>query len=760
VQYFLKRVLQIGIKVEGVELSATTSESSAHAVHTHEAGASVVLIGMRGTGKTFVGNMAASALSWICLDADNYFEEKHQTGLREFVHQHGWEAFRDAETAVLRELLTEKALGHIISLGGGIVETPAARDLLKQYAAIKGPVVHVVRPLSDIISYLNEETARPAYGEPVSDVFHRRDPWFAECSNYIFDNQFGTESSSAGTFNEMSRFFKHVTGQQPNLAANLRPDSRSYFLSLTYPDITQALSYIEELTEGVDALELRVDLLRSPKDYEKLGHSIPPLAYIQQQVASLRRVSSLPIVFTVRTKSQGGAFPDAAIKESVDLLRLALQLGVEYIDVETTLPEEDIKSVAARKGYSQVIASWHDWSGDLKWDGPMVKEKYELASRLGDIVKIVGKASSIKDNFSLYEFVSSVSSNPGAKPIIAINMGVEGQMSRILNSTFSPVSHPLLPNKAAPGQLSFRQIQQALHLLGLVPSLRFYLFGNPISQSMSPTLHNTGFDILGLPHKYELLETENVGEEIKIAITDPNFGGASVTIPFKLDIIPLLDKLTPAAEAIGAVNTIVPQQTSDGTGRILLGDNTDWIGIKASIQLKLGSRAIRTALVIGAGGTARAAIYALHALDAQIIYLYNRTASKAQELAGAFPEARIKVIDQIEQWSDGLSPPNVIVSTVPASATSTEEITNNTMNLTTALFGYRDGPAVVVDMAYRPAQTPLLRVASAAGGNWATVRGVDVLLEQGYEQFKTWTGRVCPKDRVAKQVYQKYDASA
>lgn len=752
--------------MEGVQLDAVAAEASASGSHSPEPSASVILIGMRGTGKSFVGNMAATALSWICLDADTYFEEKYKIGVREFVHQHGWPAFREAETETLQELFKEKAKGHIVSLGGGIVETSTARALLKEYAATKGPVVHVMRPINDVISYLNAETSRPAYEEPITDVFRRREPWFAECSNYIFNNQFGTNVDSAAnesTFREVARFFKHITGEQPNLAANLKPGARSYFLSLTYPDITQAYSHIDDLTQGVDALELRVDLLRSPKDYESFGHSIPPLAYVQEQVAALRRVSSLPIVFTVRTKSQGGAFPDSAQKESIDLLRLALQMGVEYIDVEITLPEKQIKDLASRKGFSQIIASWHDWSGALKWDGALVKEKYEQASKLGDIIKIVGKAETIKDNFALYDFVSAANCKPNAKPIIAINMGVEGQMSRILNSTFSPVSHPLLPNKAAPGQLSFRQIQQALHLVGLLPARKFYLFGTPISQSMSPTLHNTAFDILGLPHDYQLLETQDVGEKIKVAITSPDFGGASVTIPYKLDVIPLLDKLTPAAEAIGAVNTIIPQTTSKqgSSEQILVGDNTDWIGIKSTLAAKLGSSPVHAALVIGAGGTARAAIYALQHLGAGVIYLYNRTTSKAEALANAFPDARVQVVSQIARW-DGLVQPNVIVSTVPASATTTEEVqaASGAVLLSSALFEYRAGPAAVVDMAYRPAETPLLGLAKAAGGEWAAVSGLEVLLEQGYEQFKLWTGRECPKGPVASRVWAKYNSSA
>lgn len=739
-----------------MELGTLNSEASVSGTSSHELGSSILLIGMRGTGKTFIGNMAAAALSWKLIDADQYFEGKYNIGVREFVYQQGWSAFREAETATLKELVEAKSQGHVISLGGGIVETPAARDLLKKYAAKRGPVVYVVRPINDIIAYLDVEGNRPAFDEPVADVFRRREPWFAECSNYRFDNQFGAETEAENTFREVERFFGHISGLKPNFAENLKEGRRSYFLALTYPDVTQAFQHIEHLTEGVDALELRVDLLKSPKDYEVLEQSVPSLSYVQEQLTKLRRVSSLPIVFTVRTKSQGGAFPDSAHEEIFKLLKLALQLGSEYIDVEVSLPTNVIEGLKKGKGHSKIIASWHDWSGRMKWDSVVTKEKYELASRVGDIVKLVSRAESLKDNFALYEFVGNV---PNAKPIIAINMDVNGQMSRILNSTFSPVTHPLLPTRAAPGQLSFREIQQALHLLGLLPSQRYYLFGTPISQSMSPVLHNTAFDMLGLPHIYELFETQTVGEEIKLSITSPDFGGASVTIPFKLDVIPLLDKLTPAAEAIGAVNTIIPQPTTTGsTNRILVGDNTDWIGIKTCISAKLGSQQVGAALIIGAGGTARAAIYALKALKADVIYIHNRTTSKARDLASAFPEARVEVIAELGQWPG--PKPNVIVSTVPASATTVlndyDIAVGGVIHLTETLFEYRDGPAVVVDMAYRPVETPLLALAKQAERNWTIVRGLEVLLEQGYEQFKIWTGRRCPRHRVAERVWAKY----
>ena len=273
---------------------------------------SVVIIGMRGSGKTFIGQLAAAELGWGFVDADAAFEAKHKIGVREFVHQNDWPAFRAAETVILEELIAQYPKGHILSLGGGIVETPASRELLKKYART-GPVVHIVREIDEVVKYLGEETARPAYGEPIIDVFRRREPWFAECCSHEFINYTGVLThagpGSDAVRREVYRFFSHITGDSPNLAANVANGNRSYFLSLTYPDITPALPFIEELTSGVDAVEVRVDLLRSPNSTNQPGPHIPPVSFVSQQLAALRQKTSLPVVFTIRTVSQGGRGP-------------------------------------------------------------------------------------------------------------------------------------------------------------------------------------------------------------------------------------------------------------------------------------------------------------------------------------------------------------------------------------------------------------------------------------------------------------------
>lgn len=725
---------------------------------------------MRGSGKTFVGGLAAATLGWTFIDADAFFEQKFPSGIRDYVQQHGWPAFRAVEVDLLKELLTQFPSCHVISLGGGIVETPAAREILTAYARDR-PVVHVTRPVNEIVAYLESESSRPPYGEPITDVFKRREPWFTECSSHEFVNSVATLAPAEGSPRStieisdirdvIACFFGHITGHKPNLAPIDVPGHRSYFLSLTFPDVTPSLADFEELTTGVDAIELRVDLLRT-RSQSTTGPHIAPLSYVAEQVAAIRRVSSLPIVYTVRTVSQGGAFPNKSIKEAFDLFNLALRLGVEYVDVEISWPEKNLRDLISRKGNSKIVASWHDWSGNLKWDSPSVDATLEVAKAYGDIVKIIGKANTVDDNIALHRFVTRANSAGDAKPIIAINMGVEGQLSRILNTTFTPVTHPLLPTRAAPGQLSFVEIQTALHLIGQLPGKQFYIFGKPVAKSMSPTLHNTAFNLLGLPHSYGRVETDVIDSDVRNTLGLADFGGASVTIPLKRDIIAHLDVLTPGAQAIGAVNTVIPTTIAPGH-RILIGDNTDWIGIRDVVRAGLTPplRKIDSCLVIGAGGTARAAIYALHALGATRIYLFNRTRRSAEELVNAIPGAPVELLDTLDVSSVQGPRPSVIVSTVPASATTTEKGVADALFLPSSLFSADAG--VVVDMAYRPAETPLLKLAKAAapaGRKWHTVMGIEVLLEQGYKQFEAWTGRKCPRRAVAKTVLEAYQASA
>ena len=118
---------------------------------------SILLIGLRGSGKTYTGRLATRALGapWRFIDADKLFEEKHGD-LGSFVRTKGWEAFRTTEVKLLEELVERRGIEHVIALGGGVVESPAAREVLKSWAKGGGKVVYVERDLREVVDYGNK----------------------------------------------------------------------------------------------------------------------------------------------------------------------------------------------------------------------------------------------------------------------------------------------------------------------------------------------------------------------------------------------------------------------------------------------------------------------------------------------------------------------------------------------------------------------------------------------------------------------------
>jgi pentafunctional AROM polypeptide len=753
---------RIGITLEGVELDHSSALSKdLPQLPRHSTDASIFILGMRGAGKTHISKVGASALGWPVIDADGLFETMLGITAKAFVEKNGWPAFRAQETSILRDLISTKATGHIISLGGGVIEAQENRGILIEYAAGGGPIVHVIRDIDDILAYLNSEPTRPSLGEPLTETYARRLPWYHQLSNFEFVNVVPASSVSLkGCEDEIARFFKFITGVDTN-HVDLSSDRSTSFLSLTFPSLTvphpSLDDHFDELTAGVDALELRADLL-SPDNISPTSPTTPSIAFVAQQLAALRQRSTLPIVFTVRTQSQGGQFTDDAEDAAFELMELAVKSGCEYIDLEARWNPKRMQAFVEAKQSSKIICSWHDWSGKLKWDGDEVRARYQMASQYGDIVKIVSKATSIQDNMAMMKFREEMMKN--GKPLMTMNMGVEGQLSRILSPVFCPLTSPLLPSRAAPGQLSFAEVQTGLHLIGQLPAKKFYLFGSPIAHSKSPLLHNTGFTQLGLPHHYSTFETITVDDSIKSVIRSPDFGGASVTVPHKLDIMPLLDEISTHAQLIGAVNTIIPIVRNGET--TLLGDNTDWLGIKELINNNLStSNEVSegsTALVIGAGGTSRAAVYSLHNVGFKTIYLYNRTRANADSMVASFPsDYNIIVLTSLDSLPTSAELPVVIISAIAAAGTSTVHQSNPDAGVAipSSILGRTQG-GVVIDMAYKPKITPLIELAQKTNG-WKAVPGVEMLLEQGYHQFKFWTGRRAPKHVIETTVLRAYE---
>jgi pentafunctional AROM polypeptide len=700
---------------------------------------SVVLIGMRAVGKTSLGKRAACAMGKRFVDLDEEVEKRVGKPISEYVVTHGWEAFRDIESVVFLEQLALHPYDTIIAAGGGLVERPGCREVLKQ---LEKRVIHVTRDMQEVFSVLEKDNTRPSFSQDIQEVWHRRKPLYEDCSSYEFHI---VEDGHNWTYvvNEFCLFLSTTAWGSKDLPSLDLPKhdtvvDNTFFLSLTYPDIKEAESDVRLLTEGVDAVELRVDLLRCPQD----------LDFVRSQVSALRRLTTLPIIFTVRTKRHGGHFPNDSEQLLSQLLLSGVRWGCRYIDVELDLPKNLINNIKRAAVNCLIIASHHN-VGQLSGQHSL-KEIITIANGIGDIIKYVDVPSTFTDNLDILQlgyYRSQYTKELKTKPVIAINMGIQGQMTRVLNSYLTPVTHNLLPSKAAPGQLSVGQIMELRVKLGLLQEREFYLFGTPIAHSMSPLLHNTGFKHWNLPYSYQLFETDNPDRAKEILWTS-NFGGASVTIPLKEKIIPYLDELSPDAKRIGAVNTICVMSSATPTTakKRLKGYNTDWLGIKRGIEARLSKRGssstLESALVVGAGGTSRAAIYALQALNIPCIYIYNRTQSKAEYLCQEFG---ITLATNLED----LPPLDVVVGTIPASAQCF-------LSKGQAIFTHKEqqSPGIFVEMAYKPRKTALASLAEKSG--WLIVSGIEVLIQQGLEAFYLWTGKTPPYEAMSSEVLVSY----
>jgi len=252
----------------------------------------------------------------------------------------------------------------------------------------------------------------------------------------------------------------------------------------------------------------------------------------------------------------------------------------------------------------------------------------------------------------------------------------------------------------------------------------------PAGHSLSPVMHGAALQALGLPHTYRALAVEPAGLPAAVAaLREPDMLGANVSVPHKEAVLPLLDELSPAARAIGAVNTI-----SNVNGR-LSGHNTDTEGVRALLTaagVTLSEDAPPRVVLLGAGGAARAALWVL-ARRAQTV-IFNRTLSRAEQLAQQFRDhADIRAVSARPETRLLQGADVIINSTAVGMEVDGRDPDESPLPAAALPQG-----AVVIDMVYRPARTRLLRDAEAAG--LRTQGGLEMLVWQGAGSLRIWTG--------------------
>ncbi len=257
----------------------------------------------------------------------------------------------------------------------------------------------------------------------------------------------------------------------------------------------------------------------------------------------------------------------------------------------------------------------------------------------------------------------------------------------------------------------------------------FGIIGDPVEHTLSPGMHNAAFEKLGLDHIYVPFHVK--AEELEHAINGAfalSIKGLNVTIPHKTEVIKYLDYLDIAAGLIGAVNTI--EFGENGA----IGHNTDGIGAVRAIE-EVNSVKNKKVMILGAGGAARAISFQILLSGAESLVISNRTIEKASELRNDLVEKLepdVKVTDLGDELEKELKDTDILVNTTPIgmypNISQKPLVTADMMH---------EG-LIVNDIVYNPLKTGLIVEAEKAGAE--TISGVKMLMYQGVEAFKIWTG--------------------
>ena len=456
-------------------------------------------------------------------------------------------------------------------------------------------------------------------------------------------------------------------------------------------------------------IELRLDWLRN--DAERcallswLRHNRPRGATF---LATCRRVA-------------GGGKLAGGVGAELHWLAQAREAGCAWCDLEIeTLRELRGRSLRELCLPPHLLLSIHDFVGMPALPGAL----RSAAHREADATKIAVTARTLRESIRLLRLARSTSR------LVAVPMGEVAQPARILAlREGSALAYAPIAAATAPGQVSLQTLKHLYRAHKLTKRTAIYaVIGNPVSHSLSPLFHNTGFIERGVDAVYLPFLVKDLRDFLQ-AIPELGIRGFSVTIPHKQAILRYLDACEPLAAEIGAVNTILVRR--DGS---LEGSNTDYLGVLGALKKQIRLRGSR-ALIFGAGGAARAAAFALAEAGATV----------------AICARRERVARQLARAVGGETIPRRLLR-----STSFDAI----LNTTPVGMHPRDGVSplsrrelncrVVLDMINRPQETQLLQLAAREG--IATVPGIKMFFAQGVAQWELWTGRRAPARAMERAV--------
>jgi 3-dehydroquinate dehydratase/shikimate dehydrogenase len=366
------------------------------------------------------------------------------------------------------------------------------------------------------------------------------------------------------------------------------------------------------------------------------------------------------------------------------------------------------------------MISFHDFRSTLRNLNAVVRR---LEKFRGDAIKVAAHSETLADSARVLEIVRR------RRNVVAVPMGETGLPARVLALRHgSALAYAAANEATAPGQLSLDQMRASYRADKLNRLTAVYaVIGNPISHSLSPMMHNAAFAARNIN---SVMLPFLVGELKDFLATRDRFGikGFAVTLPHKQSIISHLEGCDPLAARIGAVNTVVVR--GDGG---LYGYNTDYVGVLRALSSKVELKGSRV-LLLGAGGAARAAAFALAEAGA-IVSICARRETKARALAKVTGGLVIARRNLKGEFFDAI----INATPVGMHRNDGSPLSSGEMNC-----------RVVMDMIYRPMRTKFIKLAERR--EIATVSGAEMFVAQGIAQWEIWMGERAPAETMRKVV--------
>lgn len=274
----------------------------------------------------------------------------------------------------------------------------------------------------------------------------------------------------------------------------------------------------------------------------------------------------------------------------------------------------------------------------------------------------------------------------------------------------------------------------------------FGFLAHPAAHSLSPLIHNTSFKVTGINGVYLAFDVTSAGlADSLAAMRTMNIGGFNLSMPLKTDVIPLLDEVTPRAERLQAVNTVVNRD-----GR-LIGDSTDGQGFIDALKANNITLDEKVITVLGSGGAGRAIISAAVDAGAKKVYVFKRTndlfESRKEQL-----EAWSNVVEVLPYEDEELMIKAIDQSQIVSNSTNIGMAGDKSLPVTPAVLNHLTANHIVTDAIYFPLETPFIRAARKQGSH--TYNGIGMLVNQAAGSFLEWTGQRMPVDQVIEAVHE------